>query len=211
VVDTDLAAPDARSVVSEQEAPVGRPRDVQRTFQLVLATVWLTDAVLQIQPFMFTRGSNGFSGMLHGMASGNPGIVARTITWNASIVYHQPVLTNALFALIQFVIAFGIVFPRTVRPALALSIIWALAVWWFGEGVGGIFLGTGTPLGGGPGGVLYYAVLAVVLWPHQGSDEPFVAARAVGAHVARLIWVGLWGLLAVLAVVGANRRPSTTW
>ena len=174
----------------------------------MLATVWLTDAVLQIQPFMFTRGSNGFSGMLRGMASENPGVVAHTITWNASIVYHQPVLTNALFALIQFVIAFGIVFPRTVRPALALSIVWALGVWWFGEGAGGIFLGTATPFGGGPGGVLYYAVLAVLLWPHETGDEPFVAARAVGARVARLMWVGLWGLLAVLTVVGSGRQPQ---
>ena len=33
------------------------PRDLQRTFQLVLATVWLLDAALQLQPFMFTRGS----------------------------------------------------------------------------------------------------------------------------------------------------------
>ena len=35
---------------------MGPPRDPQRTFQLVLATVWLLDAVLQIQPFMFTPG-----------------------------------------------------------------------------------------------------------------------------------------------------------
>jgi len=145
---------------------------------------------------------------LHGMASGNPGFVARTVTWNASIVSHQPVVTNALFALIQFVIAFGIVYPRTVRPALALSIVWALGVWWFGEGAGGVFLGAATPFGGGPGGVLYYAVLAVLLWPHQGPDEPFVAARAVGVRAARLIWVGVWGLLAVLTVVGSGRRPT---
>ena len=156
------------------------PRDLQRTFQLLLATVWLLDAVLQIQPFMFTPGSNGFSGMLNGMAAGNPGWVAHTITWNASIVYHQPVLTNALFALVQFLIGFGIVWKRTCKPALALSIVWALAVWWFGEGAGGIFQGRATPFGGGPGGVLFYAVLAVVLWPSDGSDKPFVAAGPSG-------------------------------
>ena len=210
MTDTALAAPDARNVAVEEDAlpRLGQSRDVQRTFRLVLATIWLTDAVLQIQPFMFTRGSNGFSGMLHSMASGNPGFVAHTITWNASIVYHDPVLTNALFALIQFVIAFGIVFPRTVRPALALSIVWALGVWWFGEGAGGVFLGTATPFGGGPGGVLYYALLGVLLWPRQGGDEPFVAARAVGARAARLLWVGVWGVLALLAVVGSGREPQ---
>jgi hypothetical protein len=188
-------------------APPGR-RDLQRTFQLLLATVWLLDAVLQIQPFMFTRGSNGFSGMLNGAAPGNPSIVYHSITWNASIVDHHPVLTNALFALIQFLIAFGIAYRRTLRPALVLSVVWSLGVWWFGEGAGGVFHGAATPLGGGPGAVLFYAVLAVLLWPRQGSDRPFVAARSVGVGAAKAIWAVVWAVLAVLSLVGAGRQPQ---
>ena len=92
-----------------------QPRNLQRTFQLVLATVWLLDAVLQLQPFMFTRGSNGLSGMLNNVASGNPGWVAHSITWNASNVYHDPVLTNSIFALVQFLIGFGIVWKRSLN------------------------------------------------------------------------------------------------
>lgn len=185
-----------------------RPRDLQRTFLLVLATVWLLDAVLQIQPFMFTPGSNGFSGMLSSVASGNPGWITHTMTLNASIVNHHPVLINTPFALIQFLIAFGIVWRRTRKPALALSIVWAVAVWWFGEGAGGIFLGGASPFGGGPGGVLFYAVLAVLLWPIAGSDQPFVAARTVGLKAAKIIWVVVWGILAVLAVVGSGRSAQ---
>jgi hypothetical protein len=40
-------------------------------------------------------GSNGFSGMLNNLAAGNPGWVAHSITWNASSVYHDPVLSNS--------------------------------------------------------------------------------------------------------------------
>lgn len=189
-------------------AGVRPERDLQRTFRLVLATVWLLDAALQLQPFMFTRGSNGFSGMLHGMSAGNPGFLSHPITWNASIVYHQPILSNAVFASIQFLIAFGIVYERTCKPALALSVIWSLGVWWFGEGAGGIFLGTATPLGGGPGGVLFYAVLAVLLWPSTSRGEPFVAARTLGTRAAKAIWAVIWGLLAVLSLVGSGRSPS---
>jgi hypothetical protein len=170
--------------------------------------VWLLDAALQLQPFMFTRGANGFSGMLNGFGAGNPSWIDHTITWNASIVYHQPILTNALFAGIQFLIAFGIIYKRTIRAALALSIVWAIGVWWFGEGLGGIFLGGATPFGGGPGGVLFYAVLAVLLWPSEGSDRPFVAARTVGVGAAKAIWAVVWGLLAVLSLVGAGRSPQ---
>src|SRR5580692_6274919 len=188
--------------------PVAEPRDLQRTFQLVLATVWLLDAVLQLQPFMFTRGSSGFSGMLNHMAAGNPGWVQHSITWNASNVNHYPVLTNSTFALVQFLIGFGIAWRRTLKPALALSIVWALFVWWFGEGVGNILHGGATPFSGGPGAVLFYALLAVLLWPSEGSDRPFVAARTVGVTVAKVIWVLVWGLFALLAVVGSGRSPE---
>ena len=185
----------------------GEPRDLQRTFQLILATVWLLDAVLQLQPFMFTPGSNGFSGMLAGTANG-PGWVAHSVTWNAGIVGHHPVPTNTAFALVQFLIAFGIVGKRTLKGALGLSIVWALGVWWFGEGQGAIFSGGATPFGGGPGGVLFYAVLAVLLWPGGISDEPFVAARTIGVTAAKAVWVVVWGLLAVLSVVGAGRSSA---
>jgi hypothetical protein len=201
----EAAAVDPETAVHDETA---RPRDLQRTFQLVLATVWLLDAVLQIQPFMFTAGSDGFSGMLHGVAGGNPSWIAHTITWNSSIVDHHPVLTNTPFALIQFLIGFGIVWKRTLKPALGLSIIWSIGVWWFGEGLGGLFSGGATPFGGGPGGVLFYAVLAVLLWPREGSDQPFVAARTVGIKAAKAIWAVVWGILAVLSLVGSGRSPQ---
>jgi len=192
-----------------EEVRGGRPpRDLQRTFQLLLATIWLFDAVLQLQPFMFTKGADGFSGMLKGLADGNPAWVADTIRWNASIVAHQPILTNAAFAGIQFLIAFGIGYRRTTKYALGLSIAWALGVWWFGEGAGGIFQGGATPFGGGPGGVLFYAVLAVLLWPSDGDGRPFVAAQSIGVLAAKVIWIVWWALLAVLSVVGAGRSPQ---
>ena len=209
----DTAQTDGAPRARERSTRVGRgpastPRDLQRTFQLVLATVWMLDAALQLQPFMFTRGPNGFSGMLNGMASGNPGWIAHTITWNGSIVYHEPIVSDALFAGVQFLIAFGITWKRTLKPALALSVVWSLGVWWFGEGLGGIFSGGATPFGGGPGGVLFYALLAVLLWPSDGSDRPFVAARTIGVAWAKAVWAVTWGVLTVLCLVGSGRQPQ---
>jgi hypothetical protein len=208
---TRVSTPPAASVSSmgSPRALMVPQRDLQRTFQMALATVWLLDAVLQLQPFMFTPGSSGFSGMLRGLASQNPGWIAHTITWNASIVDHHPVSTNASFAVIQFVIGFGIVSRRTLRPALGLSIVWSLAVWWFGEGLGHVFSGGASPFGGGPGGVLFYALLAILLWPRAGSDQPFVAARAVGVKMAKALWAAVWALLALLSVVGSGRSPES--
>jgi hypothetical protein len=55
--------------------------------------------------------------------------------------------------------------------------------------------------------VLFYALLAILLWPRSGSDQPFVAARAVGVKGAKVIWVAVWALLALLSVVGSGRSP----
>ncbi len=134
--------------------PVWHRPDGRRTLQLALATVWLLDGVLQLQPFMFATGSHGFSGMLGSMAAGNPSGVARSITWNATVVDHHAVAANSAFALIQILIGFGIAWRPTLRLALASSFVWSFGVWWFGEGLGGVLHGAGTPVGGGPGAVL---------------------------------------------------------
>jgi len=201
------AAAGART--QEPSAPARAPRDLQRTFQLVLATVWLFDAVLQLQPFMFEPGPDGFSGMLAGTAAGNPAWIGRSIRWNATGVAHHVVLAASLFALVQFAIAFGIAWTRTLRVALAFSIAWSLGVWWFGEGLGGVARGGATPFGGGPGAALLYALLAVVLWPRPGTDRPFVAARTLGIRAATAVWLAVWSLLAVLAQVGSGRSSRT--
>jgi hypothetical protein len=187
-----------------------RPPDARRLLQLALATVWLLDGVLQLQPFFFTSGSDGFSGMLASTAAGNPRGVARSIIWNASVVDHHTVITNSAFALIQILLGFGIAWRATLKPALVASIVWSLAVWWFGEGLGRVLAGAGTPVGGGPGAVLFYALLAVLLWPtdRSGSTAPFVAARAVGGRAAKVVWVAAWAGLAVLALLGSGRSPQ---
>ena len=53
-----------------------------------LAGVWLLDAVLQYQSVMFTRA---FGQMLAATAPGNPGVIARPITWDATLIEHHAV------------------------------------------------------------------------------------------------------------------------
>jgi hypothetical protein len=175
--------------------------------QLALAASWLLDGLLQYQSFMYTQA---FGLMIGGTAQGNPGVIARPISWNAALVEHHLVLLNTVFATIQLLLGLGIAYRPTVRVALAASIAWSLAVWWFGEGLGGVLSGGGSPVNGAPGAVILYALLAVLLWPadRPGVTAPFVAARAVGAPVARLLWLALWGSLAYFALTPANRAPQ---
>jgi hypothetical protein len=189
------------------EAPPAAARlDARRALQLGLAAIWLLDGVLQYQSFMYTKG---FGQMLAGTAQGNPSVIARPITWDATLVEHHLVLVNTIFATIQLLLGLGIAFRPTVRIALAASIAWAIGVWWFGEGLGGILDGGASPLNGAPGAVIIYALLAVLLWPaDRDASARFVAARAVGAHVARALWLVLWLSLAYFALTPANRAPQ---
>ena len=180
-----------------------------RNLQLALGVVWLLDGILQLQPFFFTAGANGFSGMLDGVASGNPHWIASSIHWNATIVDHHPVATNTAFAFIQVFLGLGIAWRPTLKPALAASVVWSLGVWWFGEGLGGVLSGNGTPLAGGPGAVLFYALLAVLLWPANSSDaRPFAAAQLIGTRAANAVWAVTWALLALLCLLGSGRAPD---
>jgi hypothetical protein len=181
--------------------------NVRRLLQLGLAGIWLLDGVLQYQSFMFTKA---FGQMLAATAPGNPGVIASPITWDATLIEHHLVLLNTTFATIQLLLGIGIAWRPTVRLALAASIPWALGVWWFGEGLGGVLNGSASPVNGAPGAVIIYALLAVLLWPtdRDGRPAPFTAARALGAPVARALWLVLWLSLAYFALLPGNRAPQ---
>ena len=128
---------------------------------------------------MFTRGSNGFSGMLERARRGQPGLDARTD--HLERVDRLPPTDPDQRALR----------PRPVPHRLRDRVEADLRPPWRSPSSGRSASGGSgrrrwnlprgaTPFGGGPGGVLFYAVLAVLLWPSEGSDQPFVAARTVG-------------------------------
>jgi hypothetical protein len=182
--------------------------DARRGLQLVLATFWVLDGILQLQSFFFTK-SFGLQ-MISGASSGNPSVVARPIRWSATAIGHHAVVTDAVFALVQIGIAAAIAWRPVVKIGLAVSIGWSLAVWWIGEGLGGILNGTANPVNGAPGAVILYALLAVLLWPvdRAGAQPPFIAAGSVGVPIAKALWTLLWGSLAVLSLLGTNHSSQ---
>src|SRR5579872_267181 len=210
--------------------PVARPAaahervtaalDPRRALQLALGGLWLLDGMLQFQPSMFGRA---FPQMLAGSAHGNPAVVARPITWSAGIIGHHVVALNALFAVIQVLLGLGIAWRPAVKFALAGSVVWSLAVWWLGEGLGGVLAGTASLVNGAPGAVLLYALLAILLYPAdrhpadrhpavgaRAPAAPFTAARAVGRPVALACWLVVWLGLAALALLPASRAIGRT-
>ena len=198
--------PQLRARLGREARPAAATLDGRRALQLGLAAIWLLDGVLQYQPFMYTKA---FAQSLADTAAGNPSVVARPITWDATLVQHHLVLLNTVFATIQLLLGLGIAFRPTVKLALAASIAWSIGVWWFGEGLGGVLIGGASPLNGAPGAVIIYGLLAVLLWPaDRSTSPPFIAARAVGAHVARALWLVFWLSQAYFALIPVNRAPQ---
>jgi hypothetical protein len=181
----------------------------RRGLQLCLGVMWLLDAALQYQPFMFRPSF--VTTVVEPAATGNPGFVTTSVNWASHLMLHQPAFSNAVVATIQLLIAVGLFFRRTVKPALALSIVWALSVWWFGESLGGILVGM-SPIAGVPGAVLLYALIAILIRPASpktaGQRASVATAGRIGATAAKLAWVALWGTFAHYLLLPANRAPA---
>ena len=137
--------------------------DVSRSLQTALAVLWLLDGALQFQSFMYSKG---FINMLTAMAAGQPVWLSSSLTWAAHTAGRDLTVFNTAFALVQVTIGLGLLYRPTVRFALALSIVWALIVWWSGEAFGMLFMSMASPLTGAPGAVSLYGLLALIAWPN---------------------------------------------
>lgn len=178
----------------------------RRSLQVALGVIWLVDAALQFQPFMFTK--DFVSGVLVPASSGSPWFFSRPMSWADHFMVHGIVWWNALYATIQLLIALGLFWRPTVRWALGTSIVWSLAVWWFAEGFGGVF-SSASPLSGEPGAVLLYALIAVLIWPTQSDEAPSVAdAGPWGRRGAIVAWIVLWVNFAWYFLAPSNRSPQ---
>jgi hypothetical protein len=180
---------------------LGRTPVNRRGLQIVLGLLWLTDGVLQLQPFMFTKAFA--RQLLAGAGAGQPGLVSGPVDWAARIVAAHPVAWDIPFGVIQLLIGVGLLMPRAARLTIALSLPWVLGVWYLGEGLGGLAGGGASLLTGLPGSVLVYGILGVAAWPRKGrSDIP-------PARWLALAWAGLWLLGAVFQALPANNGVAS--
>ena len=173
---SDIAAPAARTAA---RLPKPASWSTGRALQSCLGVAWLLDAALQFQPYMFSRGF--VTQIIAPATAGNPTLIAAPIAWSARIMAQHIVPADTAFAVIQLAIAAGLFFRRTTKAALAASIAWAVMVWWFGEGLGGVLNGA-SPLAGLPGAVILYALIAVLLWPTGRASQPAPPATTAAAH-----------------------------
>lgn len=213
-----VAAAPLRGIRSRRWVSARPPRSARRPvvavparrgLQVALGLLWLLDAALQFQPFMFS--TSFITKIIEPATTGSPAIIAHSVTWAAQQTVRHVAIYNAAFATIQLAIAAGFFFRRSVKAALGASIVWALCIWWFGESLGGILTGA-TPLAGAPGAVVLYALIAILVWPtdrHRSGERVSSATSGpLGATIPKLGWTLLWGSFAYCMLLPANRAPS---
>jgi hypothetical protein len=172
-----------------------------RTAQTILGGIWLLDAGLQFQSFMYSKG---FVAMLTAMSPREPHWLGASINWGAHLAGGNLTVYNTAFALIQCAIGLGLLYRPTVRIALVGTFAWALFVWWFGEGFGMLFMNMAEPLTGAPGGVIMYALVGLVIWP---TRQP---GGLLGIRGTRMMWAGLWLLCAYLWLLQSSSATNAT-
>ena len=200
-----MKAPAGRRTQASPSGATGSlsTRHVQ-ALQSALGAIWLLDGALQLQPYMFTKGF--VTGVLVPSAAGNIGFVSHPALSIAHAMVPDVATWNALFATIQLLLGIGIIAGALTRRApllrlvLAGSFAWAAAVWWLGEGLGGVLTGA-SPLSGAPGAVALYVVIGLLVWPGDEMSAPLLASR-----FARGAWAALWALSAFLLLEPANQR-----
>lgn len=205
---TRSAAMTARSgrMPASPERPPAPTGAARRRLRLVLAGLWLLDGMLKLQPYMFTKN---FAPMTLGDAEdGAPFWLADPINWAKGVVGDHPVATMVLFAVIEIAIGLAIAYRPTLKYGLIACLCWVPFLWFFAEGLGGLTTAAAGPLAGAPGASILYALLAVLVWPTSRSESGSEAARFIGTRAARVVWVALWGLLAALSLLPANREAG---
>ncbi|MCL4434466.1 MAG: hypothetical protein M1399_06830 [Actinobacteria bacterium] len=202
------------------------PRD---RLQVALGMLWLLDGALQLQPYMYKRGSNGLLGAVAENTMGRPNTLTDFIAFVARLMVAHQVVGNTFVALLQLAIGAILVWSAVAgrwgaaRVGLGISIVWSMAVWVVGEGAGGLIFPQASMLTGAPGAALLYCLAALYLWPAKkdaGNDDHVyegpsdgrvaVADRGLLGHNGSLIaWVLVWCGSSLLELQYGNFAPGS--
>ena len=197
----------------------------RRRLQIALGLLWLLDAALQYQPYMFSRSFA--TKIISASATGSPGPVAAPVRLASHLMLHNIVAWNAAFATCQLALGAALLWRPTAKAGLVGTVVWSAAVWWLGESLGGVLTGAASPLTGAPGAAILYGLVALLAWPTRLGDRRLAGcgdgrpARSSGRALASIadggllgtrwpkaLWLLLWAGSACLMLQAPNRAPG---
>ncbi|QSO46474.1 hypothetical protein [Alicyclobacillus mengziensis] len=200
---------------------------IQSVLRTGIGVLWMIAGLLQFQPLMFTPDFYAWyppkimESTIQGVADGQPGFVVTLMHQGSMLWSTHPVLFNVLAASLQLAIGLLMLFGRhSLRTlGLALSVIWGIFVWTFGEAFGHLF-GEPSYLIGSPGSAFLYVISSLLLLGMIGVLNEG-SARTTLRYVTTLFWFfmaffqvmpaeGFWqptALMASFGTAGALPQP----
>ncbi|MCY0874678.1 MAG: hypothetical protein OWT28_00095 [Firmicutes bacterium] len=181
--------------------------------QRILGIIWLLDGLLQLQPGMFS--AQFMNMIITPNTQGQPEWYVHDIQWMANLTTPHIAIYNALFAVIQLVIGLGLILNVKTRATLTISFVWAVIVWFAGEGLGGLLTGSALYLTGAPGAVILYAMIGLLVWPLRSTTaqkdriKTAVDNGLLGGKASLGIFSLIWLLGALLQLSPFNLQPDT--
>ncbi len=160
----------------------------------IMGVLWVLVGLLQLQPQMFTM--NMVNGVMAPTVNGQPGPIAASLHWIIGITTQYLVPINWGIALIQIAIGVWLLSGRAIKQAILLSVIWAVVVWYAGEGMSMLLTGQASILTGAPGAVLLYPLIALTFYPKRqvdGGTQSLLSRRGL-----RFFLAGFWVFAALL-------------
>jgi hypothetical protein len=177
----------------------------RKALQRVLGVLWLIDGLLQVQPQMWTM--NMVNGIMKPMLQGQPGLVEPSLQFIVNQTTLHLFEVNLLICVVQILLGLGFLFlpDRWLKELVFASFVWALIVWFGGEGMSMLLTGQGSILSGAPGAVLLYPLLGLAIIPRKPSRAASQDATAKAGDDGLLPrkylrWVlsGFWVFAALL-------------
>jgi hypothetical protein len=171
----------------------------QKRLRQILGVLWLIDGLLQLQPAMFTM--NMVNKVMDPTASGQPGLIAASLNWIIAVTTQNLIAINLLIVVAQIILGILLIAGLWVRGTVIISIIWALIVWYGGEGMSMLLTGQASALTGAPGAVLLYPLLGLAIYPQRTPNDPSGESNESGLlSRLQLRWIlaGFWVFVALL-------------
>jgi hypothetical protein len=218
------SAPGGAGAVADERRRVRTFPDGRTFLWWGLGGLWAVDALLQLQPSMWSQGAMVY--LLRSSAAVQPLFVGALLRAVASAFARHQLAWDLGVAAWQALVAVLLLAFRDTpwgRVGLWLSLAWSLVVWVAGEGYGGLVGSVPSYLVGAPGSALAYAAGSVLLllppdrwrgqvqrWTRRGMGLFWLAAAAVQAWPGYWTAAGLTGLFAnvtMMAMPGVVNGP----
>lgn len=186
--------------------------------RLLIGGLWFLDGLLQLQPGMFTMDM--VNGVMVPTIDGQPAPIAASLQWIILFTSEHLVVINLCIAFIQLAIGLCLLTGRFVKPAIIASILWAVAVWYAGEGLSQLLTGQASVLTGAPGAVILYPLIALAFYPHKtdNSEQKPLLSRLWLRRILAAFWLLAallqlqpywWQSGQISQVAGSMLSPST--